>query len=228
MKTTIKKIQKHGFKYSIKYVLDEVVASLRRIFFTSYSQRGEDLIINDLLGNKKEGFYVDIGACDPVKINNTYLFYQKGWRGINIEPQEKKYNLLCEQRPEDINLQIGIGYKEGSRKFYEFEKPELSTFSGDNAKSFMDLGYKMIGTKSIQVQKLMDVLSKYCNNKDIDFFSIDAEGCELEVLNSNNWNRFKPKVICLESDNDSKDNLLESKGYSKVCNNGLNSVYVLK
>ncbi len=97
--------------------------------FGSYSQHREDMLIDSLLKNKKNGFYVDVGANNPIGFNNTKRFYDKGWSGINIEPNIRGYKLFLEQRKRDINLNIGISKKEGNLTFYEMEPDMLSTFS---------------------------------------------------------------------------------------------------
>src|SRR3989344_7565306 len=92
---TLGKILKYTF-YEFKYLLV-------KILYGSYSQFGEDMVIDNLLNNKKRGFYVDVGAYDPDRFSNTKRFYLKGWRGINIEPDVYSFNKFLEKRPEDIN-----------------------------------------------------------------------------------------------------------------------------
>ena len=59
---------------------------IKKYVWGSFSQKGEDLIIERIIGNKEKGFYIDIGAHNPNVFNNTKRFYVKGWSGINIEP----------------------------------------------------------------------------------------------------------------------------------------------
>ena len=88
----------------------------------SYSSLNEDNIIDWLTGYKKSGFYIDIGANNPDLINNTRLFYERGWRGINIEPSEKEFKMLQEKRPKDKNYNCAIGQSGKTVFFYEGEK----------------------------------------------------------------------------------------------------------
>ena len=81
--------------------------------FTSFSQYYEDLILFAIFFDIKKGFYIDIGANDPNHISVTKAFYLRGWYGLNIEPLPNMYNKLMKYRNRDINLQIGIGEKEG-------------------------------------------------------------------------------------------------------------------
>lgn len=77
-----------------------------------YSQEGEDLILETFFDEVKNGFFVDIGAYDPIRFSNTYLFYLKGWTGINIDARPESMNDFDEIRPKDINLEIAIGQQE--------------------------------------------------------------------------------------------------------------------
>ena len=88
------------------------------INFHSYSEYFEDLILYLLLFDIKKGFYIDVGAYDPIKVSVTKSFYLKGWRGINIEPQPGKIELFQKDRPDDINLQLAVGERKGKVTFY--------------------------------------------------------------------------------------------------------------
>ncbi len=129
MSDILSKIQIYGITKSFILFIFEVRLLFRRLFFGSYSQNGEDYEIEFLLNNKKNGFYIDVGAINPIRFNNTKRFYQKGWTGINIEPNPKKIPLFLKERKRDINLNIGISEKEGILEFYEFFPDTLSTFS---------------------------------------------------------------------------------------------------
>ena len=86
--------------------------------FLSYSEYYEDLILYLLLFDIKKGFYIDVGAYDPVNVSVTKFFYSKGWRGINIEPQPGKIELFQKDRPNDINLQLAVGKQKGNITLY--------------------------------------------------------------------------------------------------------------
>ncbi len=198
----------------------------------SYSQKGEDLIIDKLLNYKKNGFYVDVGANNPYDCSNTARFYKKGWSGINIEPIPTNLKNFKIERPKDINLNIGIGTKEGTFDFYEFKENMLSTFSKKEAEEEIKKGKRLVKKHKIQIKKLSTILEKYAKNKEIDLLSIDTEGFDKEVLKSNNWKKFKPKVICLEtSQRDGEDkskeyeNFLSEFRYYLFKKTRLNSIY---
>lgn len=196
------------------------------------------MIIDSLLGYKKNGFYVDVGAYDPHRFSNTKRFYKKGWRGINIEPNFSGYQKFLKNRKIGINLNIGIGQINSKSKFYKFIPNTLSTFSKKEADNYIKQGYKLKDAIDVCVRKLADVLDQYYKNKEIDFISIDTKGPDLLVLKSNNWRRFRPKLICIESvvhcmneKGKKKNNIalfLKSVGYKKVYDNSLNSIYLLR
>lgn len=192
----------------------------------SYSQQGEDLIIDKLLGFKKKGFYVDIGAYDPNRISNTKRFYLHGWRGINIEPNKKNFLKFKRARKRDINLNIGVGGSDKKITFYSFLPDTLSTFSQKETKKYQLLGYKLVKKTRIPVRKLKTILERYCSHAKIDFFSIDTEGYEEEVLRSNDWKKFRPELICIESNSQIKiEQYLNRVGYNKVFQNDINTIY---
>jgi len=221
----------------IEYGLSETKYWINCIIKETYSQHGEDKIIDNLLGHKN-GFYIDVGANDPTRFNNTKRFYELGWRGINIEPDLNKFKELKNHRKRDINLNIGIGEKNSKLTFYKFVPDTLSTFSNTEAEKYQKQGYKTSDKVKVQVKKLRDVLKKYCKNKAIDFISIDTEGYEMQVLKSNDWKKIRPIVVYVESIKHDKDRLiktkevelnlyLKEKGYSCVFDSGLNSLYLL-
>ncbi|MFH0927340.1 MAG: FkbM family methyltransferase [Candidatus Micrarchaeota archaeon] len=219
-------------KAAAKYAYGRAMSKIRP-FMGSYSQFGEDLEIERLLGGKKEGFYVDVGANDPDALSNTKRFYKKGWRGINIEPNAANLHKFRLLRPRDINLNIGIGPQGGEMEFYLFDPHELSTFSAQEAQKYQNLGYKLVEKKPVGIEPLRDVLQKHAQGVEIDFLSVDAEGYDLEVLKSNDWQKFRPRVLCVEITEHASgkrrgdiEAFLAQAGYLLAKYNGLNGMYV--
>ena len=93
----------------------------------SHAQNGEDILLWRALCAIEEGFYVDVGAQDPTCDSVTRAFYDRGWRGINIEPVKNYFDKLCLERPRDITLQVAVGDRVGSGTLYEFPNTGLST-----------------------------------------------------------------------------------------------------
>lgn len=214
---------------------------IKKYVWGSFSQKGEDLILEKILGKKKNGFYIDIGAHNPNIFNNTKRFYQKGWQGINIEPNPSLIKEFFKHRRRNINLHIGIGKVSGSATFFEFIADSLSTFSKTEADKNVKLGYKIKQMLKIPVYTLSEVIQKYAK-PNIDFISIDTEGLDLEVLESNNWKKFRPKAVCVETGDffamiarqtlNTKKNAIDAfmikNGYKDYYTNGLNTIYVDK
>lgn len=181
----------------------------------SFSQMGEDRILSIIFGDRKKGYYVDVGAFHPKLYSNTYVFYLTGWRGINIDPNEENIELFNSIRPKDINLSFGVSGKKSEMKYYLFSNPAVNTFSEEFAKKISSKGqHKIIKTENVKTFPLSHILDKYLSkNKKIDFLNIDVEGNDLEVLESNNWSRYKPEVILVEDIDFDFDNMEKSKIY---------------
>lgn len=169
----------------------------------SFSQAGEDVLLWSLFDRKKEGFFIDVGAHHPKRYSNTYLLYRNGWRGINIDPVPNMKKRFDRSRPQDINLNFGISKTEGKMTYHCFNEPGINTFSEEIAKkkvkehSFFYLKSKI----EVQVFPLRDVLEKYLPQdiQNIDFLNVDTEGHDLEVLKSNDFKKFRPKMVLAEA-----------------------------
>jgi len=167
----------------------------------SYAQEGEDLLLKRILGKQSKGFYVDVGAHHPVRFSNTYLFYKRGWHGINIEPNPRVASLFKRFRPNDVNLELGISEQPGELTYWMFDEPALNSFDRElSEKRVRETAYKLKGTRKVKVDRLDSVLEEYAQPAtDIDIMTIDTEGHDLAVLRSNNWERFRPRWLLVES-----------------------------
>jgi FkbM family methyltransferase len=167
----------------------------------NFSQEGEELILKRYFNNRKKGFYVDVGAHHPFKFSNTYSFYKKGWNGINIDPLPGIMSQFKKYRRRDINLETGISKKQEQLTYYKFNEPAVNTFSTIIGEQIKENGtYQFLGTQVINTFPLKDILEQHIpNGPAIDFLTIDAEGFDLEVLESNDWNRFRPELVVVES-----------------------------
>jgi FkbM family methyltransferase len=168
----------------------------------SAAQNYEDVLLNRVF-DKEEGFYIDIGAGDPNADSVTKWFYELGWRGINIEPNPIFIPIYAQCRPQDINLQIGIGREVKEMPFYRVHQNDighgwgLSSLKLDYATRATALGFKT-DALTISVVPLQDVINKYVS-KPVDFLKIDVEGAEFDVLADVDFQRFRPTVICIEA-----------------------------
>lgn len=169
----------------------------------SYSQEGEDLILENVFAGKRNGFYVDIGAHHPKRFSNTYNFYKRGWSGINVDAMPGSMRLFEKLRPRDINLELAVDLKVGIRPLYIYDEPALNTFDQELLFARERKGIYSQNKIMIKLQTLSKLLDEWLpKGGHIDFLSIDVEGLDLRVLKSNDWKRFRPFVVlveCLES-----------------------------
>lgn len=167
----------------------------------SYSQEGEDIVLARILENMgvSTGFFVDIGAHHPTRFSNTYYFYRRGWRGINVDALPGTKKLFQRMRPKDITIECGVGEKVGMLRYFSFNEPALNTFSEVEANKKNISPYYIIDTYQIPVVTLKDILDEHLPPEaKIDFMTIDAEGLDHEIIISNNWQKYRPKVLLVE------------------------------
>jgi FkbM family methyltransferase len=206
----------------------------------SYSQCGEDLIVDYVLQLRgvSNPSYLDIGAHHPYFISNTALFYERGCRGINIEANPQLIPLFHKHRPEDINLNIGIGARNGQLDFYVMEDSSLSTFSQRERDNLARAGKIQANVIQVRIRTISPVLSESFGGLFPDFLTLDAEGMDLDILQSIDFNKHWPKVICVEAAEyspvgagarraDLIDFLL-SNNYIEYANTNLNAIMVNK
>jgi FkbM family methyltransferase len=167
----------------------------------AYSQDGEDMILRRLFEGRNSGFYVDVGAHHPSRFSNTCYFHRLGWTGINIDPNPEAITAFRRARPSDINVCVGVADATGDLLYHVFSEPALNTFDSNLAAERVRLpGYRLLTTKKVPVRRLEDLLSEYLPlDKQIDFLSIDVEGMDLFVLRSNDWSRFRPRILLVEA-----------------------------
>jgi FkbM family methyltransferase len=172
----------------------------------SHAQEGEDRVLSSLLyklhGGRQinDGFYVDVGAHHPYRYSNTCLFYKQGWRGINIDAMPGSMSAFRKQRPRDINLESGIAREAGTRKLYLFNEPALNTFDESLASARCNDDWPIETTVDVPMVPLSEILRKYLpSGKAINFLTVDVEGFDLEVLQSNDWQKYRPTVVLVET-----------------------------
>lgn len=164
-----------------------------------YSQEGEDLFLFRTFGTGYKGFYVDVGSHHPRRFSNTYLLYKFGWRGINIDATPGSMEEFSILRPDDINIESAVTNSSDPRTFFIFAEPALNTFSEEVAQDYLDLGYALDRREIILGQSLASILDEHLQSgQEIDLLSVDVEGDEYGVLQSNNWSRYRPKTVLLE------------------------------
>lgn len=227
MATIIKKYQLYGLKYFIIFSFIEIGRVFGRVFLKTFSQNQEDLIIEKLLQRQVKS-YVDIGSNQPVKFNNTYRFYLSGSRGINIEPNLSLIKSYRKLRPYDKNLQLGIADHNSTRIFYQLDPDVDSTFSKSQAENKVRQGLTLTSRYPVKNMTLNHLFQKYLNSTDLDLLTIDTEGYDYQILQSNNWSKYLPKVICIEDNQLKTQKLLLRYNYSLKAITANNSIYFHK
>lgn len=207
MKNLFKKIIPTGWLKSLRRVRNELFDSF---CVKSYSQEGEDLVLARILGELRitKGFFVDIGAHHPARFSNTYYFYRRGWRGINVDALPGTKKLFQRMRPRDITIECGVGSQEGVLTYFAFNEPALNTFSEQEAKKKDRPPYHIVDTIQITVVTLKKILDDHLpSGMQIDFMTIDAEGLDHEIIISNDWSLYRPRVLLVELLNTDIQNL---------------------
>jgi len=204
----------------------------------TYAQFGEDLIIANIfsmLGIQRPS-YLDVGAHHPIKISNTALFYLRGSRGVNVEANPNCIDEFRGLRPEDVNLNVGVGPMRGTLDFYYIDDwSGRNTFDRKAAEEFVAANpqFKISKIEKIPVVTLDHIVAENMAGKWPDFLSIDIEGMDFAVIESAHLGRDAPSVICVEAVSGSGSdaskplaNLLKTRGYAPFCRTVGNVIFV--
>ena len=202
--------------------------------FVSYAQNYEDVYLWRALKHVEHGRYIDVGAYDPSNDSVTRAFYERGWRGINLEPVQEGFQKLREARPEDINLNVAAGSDGGSITLYEVTGTGMSTSIYTNALQIEEKGFSF-KAKEVPVVTLNKVWLDL-SLEIVHFMKIDVEGAEEEVLRGIDLSKYRPWIIVIESTkpNSPEENfaswepILILGGYHFATFDGLNRYYVAK
>jgi len=202
--------------------------------FVSYAGNLEDVILNRVFP-QATGFFVDVGANDPVGASNTWALYQRGWSGITVEPTPGACAKFAEKRPRDICLNVAVGDRDGEISFFSFGSGAgHSTCDRERAQALQrELGQPMTEIK-VPVRTLGSILAEHAKGRDIDVVSIDAEGAEAAILRGAQLDKFRPKLILIEAMaanvqidvSQEASKILERNGYVLGYEDGLNKFFV--
>lgn len=198
----------------------------------SYAQNFEDVMLWRALKHVENGFYVDIGAQDPVIDSVSLAFYEHGWRGVHVEPTQQYSSKLRHARPDETIYQSAIGTGSEKLVFFEFADTGLSTADAAIAQNHKASGFECIET--IVPILSLDSLFADISSRDIHWLKLDVEGLEKNVIESWKDSNVRPWVLVIEStrplsqDECHKDwePLVIAKGYTYVYSDGLNRFYV--
>jgi hypothetical protein len=179
------------------------ITLLKKIYYEKYSKKSYsisnvDLVIDRLFRDIEKGVYIDVGCNHPIKYNNTYLLYKKGWTGINIDLDEtsiKEFNII---RKKDHNVQKMVGSLDGEEKeiYYYHERSAINTLSKELVEKRTTKPREIIKKTATTLNKIIEN-SPY-RNKKINLMSIDIENYEYEALKNFNFERYKIDIIITE------------------------------
>lgn len=194
--TILKKIPPQ-YRFAIVNAKNRIYGGFRQ---TYYAQHGEDVFLKSFFRGQNNGFYVDIGANHPKRYSNTYLLHKKGWHGINVDPNPFTIQLFSHMRPHDINIACGVSNHPGELTYYMFSDPACNTFSEEFARSWEGKQWiNLVEKRPIQTVPLRDILHAHVPpHQSIDLLTVDAEGLDIEVLESNDWDAYRPRVVMVE------------------------------
>jgi len=185
----------------------------------SYSQDGEDVVLNSYFSDFPEykGFYLDIGALHPLRFSNTQMFYEKGWRGINIDATPNSMQEFKKLRPEDINLEYGISGSQGELTYYLYDEPALNNSDLERTQYLKTYGYDVKEEVKIKTMPINQILEKYLpQGRNIDFIDVDVEG--LDYVDNDFVNYQNSQMY----------NLLSEKGYRVLAKTMRTVIFGLK
>ena len=167
----------------------------------TWSQEGEDQVLDRIFSGKRLGFYIDVGAHHPTRFSNTFMFYRKGWHGINIDAMPGSMRNFKKNRSRDLNLEIGVGIEEALLNYYVFNEPALNSFSEkiSRERHNAETEYKILKVIPVNVLPLSIILDKNIpRGQEIDFITVDVEGLDYDVLRSNDWVKYRPRIVLVE------------------------------
>jgi len=193
-----------------------------------FSQTGEDIVISNLMPTfltklmpKEGGFYVDVGCNEPINKSNTFLFYLKRWKGINIDANQDLIHRHRKIRKYDISICAAVSNTEKEVTFYKSNTNTVSTISEEFYTDHKDR-WAYIQKEQHTTKTLTSILDEnLLPGTAIDLLSVDVEGIDLEVLQGMNFEKYRPKLVVVElhafsinkKENDPIYQLLTDSGY---------------
>lgn len=197
-----------------------------------YSQFGEDKLLNEIFGEKNDGYCIEVGANDGINDSNTFYFEKQGWDCVLVEPNPdlcesiRKFRraTLYEVAASSGKGQVELLIASGAERAHG-----VSAIDAQNAaQRIKDYGFSY-ERRIVSTNTLDDILSQFNSDKGLDFITIDVEGHEMEVLNGFNLNRWRPRICIIEDNSGFLDNKvskhMKKNGYIPFKITGVNVWY---
>ena len=234
-------VQRHQHQQAVAYRLrpdGSPIRDIRRMTFISNAQNFEDVILWRTLNRVENGFYIDVGAWSPDEDSVTRAFYERGWQGINIEPNPVFHRQLEQRRPRDTNLCLAISDREGmaTMNFVGGTGSGLSTLDDAIAAKYHQSDWK-VDRQQVAVTTLQAIWQQHVpNRREVHFLKIDIEGLEEAALRANDWAKYRPWIIVVEAvlpnskveSHERWEPVLLQADYRFAYADGLNRFYVAK
>uniref|UniRef100_A0A7S1JE63 Methyltransferase FkbM domain-containing protein n=1 Tax=Eutreptiella gymnastica TaxID=73025 RepID=A0A7S1JE63_9EUGL len=176
------------------------------------SQLGQDQLVSLLLGEKREGYFVDLAANDPVCISNSYALEQYwGWQGLCIEGNPRYIPHLQARRActvvhsaVDSEPNRTVQFRVDNNFLGGIVSPELN-----NARA----RGKVI---TLQTRTLQEILDTNCAPPVIDYLSLDVEGAEWRVLGHFPFSQYQFRLMTVERPTKQLADVLRRQGYTRA------------
>ena len=209
-------------------------------FKKSYAQCGEDLIVDHLIKiiGVKEPYYLDLGAHHPTYLSNSYYFYEKGFTGVCVDADPSLISAFEKIRQRDLILNLGVGIEKSVLDFYLMSSKTLNTFSKAEAERYVSYGNQQIEKViKVEVETINFIIKKHCKRVP-NLISLDVEGLDFMILQSFDFDQFRPEIFCIETLSYTEDKterklteiieLMNQKGYMVYADTYINTIFVDK
>jgi FkbM family methyltransferase len=199
-----------------------------------YTRNFEDVILCRALQGIEHGCFLDVGASNPIADNNTCALYQRGWRGIAVEPLAELAAAWAQVRPEDLLIEAAVGATAGETELYVMlDVSQLSTTHSGYAERWRGAGYQVV-PRRLPVTTLNAILDEHLGVRALHLLSIDVEGAEPEALSGLDLSRYRPWVMVIEATEPGTptpahtewESSILAAGYELVYLDGVNRFYL--
>jgi len=199
-----------------------------------YETEGHAEFVKDLFPKDFKGVCVDIGAHDPLWINNSWIFERSGWDTYCIEPNPHCIPKLKQYRKHVIEYAVSDKNEDGVDFFiWKIPNDYAGTWGEASESGLIDkpfMNNKFETRIQVNVRTFEWLMENEIKQNHIDFLTIDVEGSEMKVLSTLDINKWKPVVVVIENYHKESEQRtwFEERGYTFVKRIHLNDIYVDK